>query len=717
MSNDTRADLALTGLHCAGCAGKVEAALKRVAGVGDAAVNFATARATVHFDAQQTQAEALCAAVVAAGYGATVAGEDVPTSEGGDAEVRGQFRRFMVAALLAGPVVFLGMAGHGMPALHFAGHGWVEAVLTAVVMFYAGREFFTGAWQSARQGTSDMNTLVALGTLAAMAYSVAVLVLDPHGAVYFETAAVIIVLILMGRWLEGRARHRAGDAIRALAGLQAPTARVERGGRDVDVPVADVQPGDIVLVRPGEKVPVDGVVLVGDSAVDVAMLTGEPLPVAKRAGDSVIGATLNTTGAFRFRATRVGRDTVLQQIIRLVQEAQGSKAPVQQLADTIAARFVPVVIGVALVALALWLAFGTAAQAFTAAVSVLIIACPCALGLATPTAILVGTGRGAQLGILIKGGEALERAGAVTTVVFDKTGTLTAGRPEVVKVRAVSVTEDELLRLAASAERKSEHPLAAAILRAAEARGAVLGAVENFTASAGGGIAARVDGRAVQLGNERYLSGLGVKNIETLDDAGTLVFIAVDGAFAGVLAIADALKPDTAAAIQRLHADGLKTVMLTGDRRAAADAVAAQLGIAEVRAELLPADKSTAVSALKTAGQVVAMVGDGINDAPALAQADVGIAMGHGTDVAMQAADITLVRGDLRGVATAIALSKATMRNIRQNLAFAFAYNVLAIPLAAFGLLNPMIASLAMALSSVSVVANALRLRGFKSAD
>jgi P-type Cu+ transporter len=478
-----------------------------------------------------------------------------------------------------------------------------------------------------------------------------------------------------------------------------------------------VVPGDVMLVRPGEKVPVDGTVLDGVSAVDEAMLTGEPLPVEKHPGDTVIGATMNTTGAFRMRATRVGRDSVLQQIIRLVEDAQSGKAPIQELADRVSAVFVPIVVVIALLTLGGWLAVGAGfAKALTCAVAVLIIACPCALGLATPTAILVGTGRAAQLGILIKGGSALQRAGGITTVAFDKTGTLTEGKPTLVSVTAHGMSEGELLALAATLENRSEHPLARAIVRGAEERGnRSLAGVEGFSVTPGGGVSGKVAGRTMLAGTARFLRENGIAVDDPAFAPGqTPVLIAVDGRFSGVLALADTVKPTTPAALAVLHGEGLKTVMLTGDRRATAEALATQLGISENRAELLPATKTAAIRELHERGEVVAMVGDGINDAPALAAADVGIAMGHGTDIAMQAADITLVRGDLRGVSTAIALSRATLRNIKQNLFLAFAYNVLAIPLAAFGVLNPMVASAAMALSDVSVIGNALRLRFWK---
>lgn len=703
-------------------------------------MNFATTTATVEYDPSQVGVEELCQAVKDAGYSARPPREASSTTNLDEEqklrahELAALRRKFWVSAALTTPIVLLSMA-----MVQFPFRNWLLLGLTLPVMFWAGGDIFRRAWAALRHRAADMNTLVALGTGAAFLYSLvatvwprAFVAAGQMVEVYYEAATVIITLVLLGRLLEERAKGQTGEAIRRLIGLQARTARVVRDGRELDVPIEAVVVGDIVVVRPGEKVPVDGRVLDGASAVDESMLTGEPIPVEKTAGSPVFGGTLNKTGTFTFEATAVGADTALQRIVRLVREAQGSKPPIQRLADRVAGVFVPVVLMIAIATFVLWFDFGGEARlthALMTFVAVLIIACPCALGLATPTAIMVGTGRGAELGVLIGGGEALEIAGRVTTVVLDKTGTITEGRPAVTDVVAVGgMSEAELLRLAASAERGSEHPLGEAIVRAAGERGLPLAEAKAFRATPGQGIAATVEGHCVLLGNQRWMATEGVDATpleapaEALAEAGkTPMFVAVDGQPAGLFAVADRVKETTIPALRQLHDLGLEIVMLTGDRRRSAEAVARQVGIDRVVAEVLPEGKVAEVARLQAEGKVVMMVGDGINDALALARADVGVAVGSGTDVAIEAGDVTLVRGDLAGVVTAIRLSRATMRTIRQNLFFAFVYNVVGIPvaaglLAAFGgpFLSPMLAGAAMALSSVSVVTNSLRLRRFR---
>jgi Cu+-exporting ATPase len=744
----------VTGMTCASCVGRVERALRKVPGVVGASVNLANEKAKVGYILGEVGARDLEKAVEEAGYGIVREDEGASVEDSREREygkLRGDF--FLAAALTA--LILIGslpmMLGFKPP----VPVAWLNLgllFLATPVQFWAGRRFYRGALGALRHGQANMNTLVVMGTSAAYFYSV-LATLAPglfaagRADVYFDTSALIITLILLGRLLEARAKGRTNEAIKKLAGLRAKTARVVRDGGEVDVPVEDVRVGDVVVVRPGEKVPVDGRVLAGESAVDESMITGESIPVTKRQGDEVIGATMNTNGSFRFEATKVGEDTALQQIVRMVEEAQGSKAPIQRLADRISAVFVPAVMGVAAATFAIWLLFGPE-PAFTFAllntVAVLIIACPCAMGLATPTSIMVGTGKGAESGILIKGGEALEGAHKLDTVVLDKTGTLTRGVPELTDVAVGDGIDDvELLRIVASAERGSEHPLGEAIVRGAKERGLSFVEAEGFEAVSGGGVRASVEGREVLVGSRRFLSesgahkeGLVTRGEELAREGKTPVFVAFDGRPVGLLAVADAAREESREAVDRLQSLGLEVAMLTGDNRRAAEAIARELSVDRVVAEVRPQDKANEVKRLQAEGKRVGMVGDGINDAPALAQADVGIAIGTGTDVAMEAADLTLISGDVRGVARAIGLSKATVRNIKQNLFWAFAYNVALIPVAAgalyplfsegsvpevlrpvlgeYGFLNPVLAAAAMALSSVTVLSNALRLRRAK---
>ena len=712
--------LELQGMHCASCAGRVERSLKKVSGVEEAAVNLAANRATVTYDPALTSPAFLIAAVEKAGYSAAAAGPAQEQAPGRDTALL----TLVGAAALTLPVLAFSMIGMGtaMPG-HALRADRLFAAMTAVVVFGCGRQFFSGAWNALRHGgAATMDTLVALGASVSYFYSLSQLIWASRPQVYFETSATIVTLILLGRWLEARARRRATDAIRSLAALAPKTARLVAEGVERDVPLESIQPGHILRVRPGEKLAVDGVVTEGASAVDEALLTGESLPAEKAAGDKVIGGTVNTNGTLLYRATATGADTVLSHLVRLVEEAQGGKAPVQKLADAVSAVFVPAVLGVALVTFLAWF-FGFhagIAGALTPAVAVLVIACPCALGLATPTAIMVGTGRGAALGILIKNGEALERAHKISRIVFDKTGTLTEGRPALTDVvRHNGLGDSDLLRLAAAAERGSEHPLGRAIVEKAEAEG-LTGQAETFASVAGSGVRAFVEGRDVLVGTAALLREWGVTIPESatadmarLESQGkTPVLVAVGREEAGLLAVADTVRPGARKAVTRLRGMGLSVALLTGDSPRVADAVARQVGIDQVKAGVRPGEKAAAVKNWQEQGRVhVAMVGDGVNDAPALAQADLGIAMGKAADVALAAADITLLRGDLSGVADAILLSRRTMKIIRQNLFWALIFNLIGIPLAALGLLNPMLAALAMAFSSVTVVTNSLRLK------
>ncbi|MBA4072531.1 MAG: copper-translocating P-type ATPase [Gemmatimonas sp.] len=773
------------GMTCAACQSRVQRALGKVDGVRDANVNLMLNNATVTFDPTVVSPQALIETIRDTGYEAEIPKGEKTSLEAQDENERKQdaeFRALRLRAIVAGITGVVAMF-FSMPLMMYTSHmsgapsndplmlwqeriftpwfvkyaAWMYAIdpdvlsigmllTTLAVMAWAGRHFYTRAWAAARHGAADMNTLIAVGTGVAFIYSAAATFAPTFFAsrgvapdVYYEAVILITAFILMGNALEARAKRSTASALRALANLRPRTARVVRGGVEADIDIDDVLPGDDVVVRPGERVPVDGIVVSGGSDVDESMLTGESMPVVKGAGDAVVGGTVNGHGAFQMRATTVGADSVLARIVQLMRDAQGSRAPIQALADRVSAVFVPTVMVLALVTFGIWYFALThsgasssvaAVRGLVSALAVLIIACPCAVGLAVPTAVMVGTGKGAELGVLIKGGEALQRAGDITTVVLDKTGTVTEGKPgvtDVVRVDA-SLSDDELLRLVASLERSSEHPLGDAIVRYAEARSLTLSRAESFAAVPGRGATGVVDGRAMAVGNAALLADWGIDVTPLADDASrvsaeakTPVFIAIDGVLAGLVAIADPMRATSHAAVARLVAMGLDVVMLTGDHRRTAEVIARQAGIPRVVAEVLPDGKVAEVRRLQDEGRVVAMVGDGINDAPALAQADVGVAIGTGTDVAVEAADVALVRGDLHGLADAIALSRRTMRIMRQNLFWAFIYNVISIPVAAgvlypsFALqLSPILASAAMAFSSVSVVANSLRLRTWR---
>jgi len=746
----TRTEFRITeGASCASCVANIEALLAESEGVERADVNFAAKRATVDYNPALVGPRKLIDHVAEAGYRLVEQAEssaaEAERRESADrqAEIRDLSRRVAIGAVLTLPIVVAIMASEFLSAAWvpaFMLNHWFQLALIAPVMFYAGWPIHRIGWLTLRHRTADMNTLITIGTTAAFAYSLLVTIAPdvlPSDVreVYYEAVGVIITLILLGRLLEARAKSGTGEAIRALIGLQARTATVLRNGQETPTPIEDLDLGDVIVVRPGEKVPVDGIVLGGHTTIDESMVTGEPLPVSKEKGDAVTGATLNQTGAFRFEATRVGADTMLSQIIMLVEQAQGSKAPIQRLADRVSSYFVPVVMLIAVATFVAWFIVGPAPAltfALVAAVTVLIIACPCALGLATPLSIMVGTGKGAEQGILIRSAESLETAHRLDTIVLDKTGTITRGEPSLTDVIAAEdLGETELLRLVASIEDSSEHPLAQAIVRGAREKGIELSSPEGFASITGKGARARVEGHDVLIGNERLLADEGIDSsayhatLTALAEEGkTPMLVTVDERASGVVAVADTVKDDSVAAIAALQSHGLDVVMITGDNVRTAKAIARQVGIERVFAEVLPENKALEVRRLQDEGRVVGMVGDGINDAPALAQADVGMAIGTGTDVAIEASDVTLISGALKGVVTAISLSRATMRNIRQNLFLAFAYNAVGIPIAAGVLypffeirLSPMIAAAAMTVSSLSVVLNSNRLRRWTSRE
>lgn len=748
LSNVQQRTFDIEGMTCASCAQTIEKATNKLAGVSKASVNLATEKMVVDFDPSAINVSDITKAVSDAGYEAI---EQVDSADTVDKDrekkqkhIKEMWQRFWMSAVFTVPLLYVAM-GHMVglplpaiidPMMHPETFAMVQLILTIPVL-YLGRSFFTVGFKALFKGHPNMDSLVALGTSAAVAYSLygtaMIFAGDPQFtmALYYESAGVILTLITLGKYFEAVSKGKTSEAIKKLMGLAPKNARVFRNGQEMEIPVDSVQLDDTIIVRPGEKIPVDGVVIEGSSAIDESMLTGESMPVEKKVGDNVIGASINKNGSFRFKATKVGKDTALSQIIKLVEDAQGSKAPIAKMADKISGVFVPIVMVLSVLAGLAWYFLGQESWVFalTITISVLVIACPCALGLATPTAIMVGTGKGAENGVLIKSGDALETTHKIQTIVFDKTGTITEGKPKVTDiVTANDISRDELLRLAASAEKGSEHPLGEAIVNGAEEKNLAFAQTEDFAAIPGHGIEVTIEGSRLLLGNKKLmddrgisLGNLGFTSDQLAEQGKTPMYIAKDGTIAGIIAVADTIKPNSIPAIKKLHQMGIEVAMITGDNKRTAQAIAKQVGIDRVLSEVLPEDKANEVMKLQKEGKKVAMVGDGINDAPALAQADIGIAIGSGTDVAMESADIVLMRSDLMDVPTAVELSKATIKNIKENLFWAFAYNTLGIPVAMgvlylFGgpLLNPMIAGAAMSFSSVSVLLNALRLKGFK---
>ena len=730
--------LPITGMTCANCAMTIERTLKKkVPGVVNASVNFANERAFVEYSPDAVSIDQIISAIEKAGYGAVAPSEDIEDAEAvaRKAEIRDQMRKFMVGVIFTTPLFILSMArdfgllGHWS---HAAWVNWLFLVLASPVQFYTGYDYYTGGIKSLRNMSANMDVLVAMGSSVAYFYSIAVLLFPRLGGhVYFETSAVIITLIKLGKMLESRSKGKTGGAIRKLMNLRPEKAVILEQNNEKEIPLVLVKKGDIVIVRPGESIPVDGVVIAGESGVDESMLTGEPLPVDKSAGDRVTGGTINGEGLLRIETTAIGKDTALARIIRLVREAQGSKAPVQALADRVAAIFVPSVMGIALVTFILWWTIGGEfVPAMIRMVAVLVIACPCALGLATPTAIMAGTGKGAEKGILFRNSAALEIASGLDTIVLDKTGTITMGKPSVVKIASFdsSLTDEDVLRLGASVEKGSEHPLGRAVVKEAEKRGLPLSTPDEFKAFKGAGVRAIIEGRETLLGKPGWVERMGISTdavkdeIRSLQDKGSSVMILASGTVKGLIAVSDIIKPESSDAIEELHEQGMRVTMLTGDNAGAAEYIAGETHIDDVFSELPPEEKTRKIKELRDAGKRVAMVGDGINDAPALAMADVGMAIGTGTDVAIESGDVILVSGDLNGISRAIRLSKATMKTIRQNLFWAFIYNIILIPVAAGVLyplesfphflrqLHPILAALAMAMSSLTVVSNSLRL-------